>query len=49
MVWIEIAYKIGAALVALITVFKFIRSEVKLLRRWLRTRGAGSPSKKSGS
>jgi hypothetical protein len=49
MIWIEIVYKMGATLVTLIAVFRFIRSEVKRLCRWLRTRGAGTPSKKSGS
>jgi hypothetical protein len=49
MEWIDIVSKIGAALVTLIAVFKFIRSEMRRLCRWLRIRGAGSHSKKSGS
>jgi hypothetical protein len=47
--WIEIVYKIGATLVTLITVFRLIRSEIKRLCRWLRNKGAGPHSKKSGS
>jgi hypothetical protein len=49
MEWIDTVSKIGAALVTLIAVFKFIRSEMRRLCRWLGTRGAGTPSKKSGS
>jgi hypothetical protein len=49
MEWIDFVSKIGAALVTLIAVFKFVRSEIRRLCRWLRIRGAGSSSKKPGS
>jgi hypothetical protein len=49
MEWIDFVSKISATLAALIAVFKFVRFEIKRLCRWLRIRGAGSQSKKSGS
>jgi hypothetical protein len=49
MEWINFVSKIGATLVALITVFRFVRFEIRRLCRWLRNKGAGPHSKKSGS
>ncbi|MDR2106416.1 MAG: hypothetical protein LBP24_03310 [Coriobacteriales bacterium] len=45
--WINLIERVLAALAALITLVGFVRSEIGRLRR--KRKGAGSPTKKSGS